>query len=93
MELTPTGSSCCESWGEPIRRLLAKWGRRQGGERPAIPRGFRWWNKGGGSRTSNNHFTRDVLRDDGTNAYVGYGVDSLTVGLVAVCRVKFDGER
>jgi predicted dehydrogenase len=55
-------------------------------------RGFRWWNKGGGSRTSNNHFTRDVLRADGTRAYVGYGVDSLTVGLVAVCRVKFAGE-
>jgi hypothetical protein len=47
---------------------------------------------GGGSRTSNNHFTRDVLRADGTRAYVGYGVDSLTVGLVAVCRVKFAGE-
>src|SRR5262245_17544599 len=55
-------------------------------------RGFRWWNRGGGSRTSNNHFTRDVLRGDGTKAYVGYGVDSLTVGLVAICRVKFAGE-
>jgi hypothetical protein len=55
-------------------------------------RGFRWWNKGGGSRTSNNHFTRDVLRADGTKAYVGYGVDSLTVALVAICRVKFAGE-
>ena len=55
-------------------------------------RGFRWWNQGGGSRTSNNHFTRDVLRADGTKAYVGYGVDSLTVGLVAICRVKFAGE-
>ena len=42
---------------------------------------FRWWNKGGGSRTSNNHFTRDVLRADGTRACVGYGVDSLTAGL------------
>src|SRR5215510_13057026 len=55
-------------------------------------RGFRWWNKGGGSRTSNNHFTRDVARPDGTKAYVGYGVDSLTVALVAACRVKFAGE-
>ena len=55
-------------------------------------RSFRWWNKGGGSRTSNNHFTRDVLRADGTKACVGYGVDSLTVGLVAICRVKFAGE-
>ena len=55
-------------------------------------RGFRWWNKGGASRTANNHFTRDVARPDGTRAYVGYGVDSLTVGLVAVARVKFLGE-
>jgi predicted dehydrogenase len=55
-------------------------------------RGFRWWNAGGGSRTSNNHFTRDVKRADGTQAYIGYGVDSLTAGLVAVCRMKFLGE-
>ena len=55
-------------------------------------RGFRWWNKGGGSRTANNHFTRDVTRPDGTHAYVGYGVDSITVGLTAICRVKFHGE-
>lgn len=55
-------------------------------------RGFRWWNAGDKSRTSNNHFTRDVARPDGTSAYVGYGVDSLTVGLAAICRVKFHGE-
>ena len=55
-------------------------------------RGFRWWNKGGGSRTSNNHFTREVTRPDGTKAYIGYGVDSLTVGLAAICRMKFFGE-
>lgn len=55
-------------------------------------RGFRWWNRGGASRTANNHFTRDVARTDGTCAYVGYGVDSLTVGLVAVARVKFHAE-
>lgn len=55
-------------------------------------RGFRWWNKGGASRTANNHFTRDVTRPDGSRAYVGYGVDSITVGLVAVSRVKFLGE-
>jgi predicted dehydrogenase len=54
-------------------------------------RGFRWWNKGGGTRTSNNHFTRDVLRPDGSQSYVGYGVDSLTVGIAAVCRIKFYG--
>jgi predicted dehydrogenase len=54
-------------------------------------RGFRWWNKGGGSRTANNHFTRDVKRPDETKSYVGYGVDSLTVGLAAICRMKFFG--
>ncbi len=52
-------------------------------------RGFRYWYKGGGSRTSNNHFTREVIRPDGTKAYVGYGVDSLIAGLVAICRMKF----
>lgn len=52
-------------------------------------RGFRWWHAGGGSRTSNNHFTRDVKRPDGSQAYVGYGVDSIIAGLVAICRMKF----
>src|SRR5438067_1121119 len=54
-------------------------------------RGFRWWNAGGGSRTANNHFTRDVRRRHGSQAYIGYGVDSLTAGLAGVCRVKFFG--
>jgi predicted dehydrogenase len=54
-------------------------------------RGLRWWNKGGGSRTANNHFTRDVKRPDGTKAYVGYGVDSLIASLAAICRAKFAG--
>lgn len=56
-------------------------------------RGFRWWNAGGGSRTSNNHFTREVSRPDGTKGYIGYGVDSLTVGLVAICEVKFNSAK
>jgi predicted dehydrogenase len=55
-------------------------------------RGFRWWNLGGGSRTSNNHFTREVRRPDGSRAYVGYGVDSITAGLAAICRMKFHNE-
>ena len=54
-------------------------------------RGLRWWHQGGGSRTANNHFTRDVKRPDGSAGYVGYGIDSLTVGLAAICRVKFFG--
>ena len=52
---------------------------------------MRWWHQGGGSRTANNHFTRDVRRPDGSTAYIGYGIDSLTVGLAAICRVKFFG--
>lgn len=55
-------------------------------------RGLRWWCQGGGSRTANNHFTRDVPRPDGSSGYVGYGVDSLTAGLAAICRMKFRNE-
>ena len=55
-------------------------------------RGLRFWHAGGGSRTVNNHMTRDVARPDDSQAYVGYGVDSITAGLVAICRVKFGGE-
>ena len=54
-------------------------------------RGLRWWSLGGGSRTANSHFTRDARRPDGSAACTGYGVDSLTVGLAAICRVKFFG--
>lgn len=54
-------------------------------------RGLRWWQAGGGSRTANSHFTRDVPRPDGSCACVGYGVDSLTAALAAICRVKFFG--
>ena len=52
-------------------------------------RGLRWWHRGGGSRTANTHFTRDVKRPDGSPACVGYGVDSLIAGLAAICRMKF----
>jgi predicted dehydrogenase len=55
-------------------------------------RGFRFWTNGGGSRTSNNHFTRNVKRPDGSNVYIGYGTDSIHGSLVAMCRVKFMGE-
>ena len=54
-------------------------------------RGLRWWSRGAGSRTVNTHFTREVKRPDGSQVYVGYGVDSLTVGLAAICRMKFYG--
>jgi predicted dehydrogenase len=56
-------------------------------------RGFRFWHAGGGSRTANNHFTRDVPRPDGPAAYVGYGTDSIHVGLLAACRIKLLEEK
>jgi predicted dehydrogenase len=56
-------------------------------------RGLRWWHQGGGSRTANNHFTRDVPRLDGPPGFVGYGIDSINAGLAAICRVKFFGDR
>jgi predicted dehydrogenase len=56
-------------------------------------RGLRFWHQGGGSRTANTHFTREVSRPDGSTAYVGYGVDSLTASLAAICRRKFWDEK
>jgi len=52
-------------------------------------RGLRYWWNGGGTRTSNTHFTRDVLRPDGSKAYVGYGKDSLIACILAIMRRKF----
>ncbi len=54
-------------------------------------RGFRFWYAGGGSRTSNNHFTRSVRRPEGPAAYIGYGTDSIHVGELAACRIKILG--
>lgn len=55
-------------------------------------RGFRFHTSGRGTQTANNHFTRDVRRQDGTKAYVGYGVDSLVVCLEKVAEMKFLGK-
>jgi len=52
-------------------------------------RGLRWWSRDGGCRTANTHFTREVPRLEGPPSYVGYGIDSLTVALAAICRMKF----
>jgi len=54
-------------------------------------RGLRYYIEGKGSRTSNTHFTRDVLRSDGSKAYIGYGKDSLVACLLAVVRKKYLG--
>ncbi len=52
-------------------------------------RGLRYTIAGGGTRTRNTHFTRDVTREDGSLAYVGYGVDSLIAGIAKVAEVKY----
>lgn len=55
-------------------------------------RGLRYTVEGGGTRTSNTHFTRQVPREDGTEALVGYGKDSLIACVLAAMRRKFAGE-
>ena len=54
-------------------------------------RGLRYTTTGRGTQTSNTHFTRNVTREDGSQAYVGYGVDSLVVCLAKIAQVKFLG--
>jgi predicted dehydrogenase len=55
-------------------------------------RGLRYTEAGQGTRTRNTHFTRDVKREDGSVAYVGYGVDSLVVCVEKVAEMKFLGK-
>lgn len=45
-----------------------------------------------GTRTANTHFTREIRRPDGSTVLVGYGADSLIVGLVKAAEVKFLGK-
>jgi predicted dehydrogenase len=49
-------------------------------------RGLRYWTENGGSRTANTHFFRKVRRPDGSLASLGYGKDSLVLGLEKVFR-------
>ncbi|MBI4556208.1 MAG: Gfo/Idh/MocA family oxidoreductase [Candidatus Hydrogenedentes bacterium] len=55
-------------------------------------RGLRYTEGGVGTQTRNTHFTRDVLREDGSHVYVGYGVDSLVVCVEKVAEMKFLGK-
>lgn len=55
-------------------------------------RGLRYTEAGVGTQTRNTHFTRDVRREDGSFAYVGYGVDSLVVCVEKVAEMKFLGK-
>jgi predicted dehydrogenase len=51
-------------------------------------RGLRWWTQAGGMQTANTHFTREIVGPDGVPSWIGYGIDSLTTALAAICRVK-----
>ncbi|MBX3177052.1 MAG: Gfo/Idh/MocA family oxidoreductase [Candidatus Hydrogenedentes bacterium] len=55
-------------------------------------RGLRFCTTENGTQTMNNHMTRDVRRDDGSLAYVGYGVDSLVVCIEKTAEMKFLGK-
>jgi len=56
-------------------------------------RGLRFVTGGGGMRTANVHMTRDVVREDGTKAYCGYGVDSIVVCIEKIAEMKFLGKK
>lgn len=53
-------------------------------------RGLRFCTTGRGTETANVHMTRNVRREDGSHAYVGYGVDSIVSCLVKVAEMKFE---
>lgn len=55
-------------------------------------RGLRFYTSPEGAQTRNTHMTRDVLREDGSKAYIGYGVDSLMVCIAKVAEMKFLGK-
>jgi predicted dehydrogenase len=55
-------------------------------------RGLRYTAAKEGTQTRNVHMTRDVKREDGSLAYVGYGVDSLVACLVKIAEMKFLGK-
>ena len=56
-------------------------------------RGLRFVTNKGGSRTANVHMTRDVMREDGSCAYCGYGVDSIVVCVEKIAEMKFLGKK
>lgn len=75
----------------PVNQESEMLGTRGRIESDSQYRGLRYTIEGGGSRTSNTHFTRDVRRPDGSKAYIGYGKDSLIACIQGVVRMKFAG--
>jgi len=51
-------------------------------------RGLRFHTKDG-TQTANTHFNRDVLREDGSAAFVGYAADSILVCIEKVAEMKY----
>lgn len=52
-------------------------------------RGLRFVSDATGMRTANVHMTRNIPREDGSQAYCGYGVDSLVVCITKIAQMKF----
>jgi predicted dehydrogenase len=55
-------------------------------------RGLRFVSEKEGMKTANVHMTRNVKRPDNSQAYCGYGVDSITVCIEKIAQVKFLGK-
>jgi predicted dehydrogenase len=75
----------------PVNQESQIFGTRGVVESDSQYRGLRYTATGEGTQTRNSHFTRDVKREDGSLAYVGYGVDSLVVCIEKVAEMKFLG--
>lgn len=54
-------------------------------------RGLRYVSAATGMHTTNVHMTRNVQREDGTQAYCGYGVDSIVACITKIAQMKFLG--
>lgn len=73
----------------PVNQESQLFGTRGFVESDSQYRGLRYTAASEGTQTRNSHMTRDVKREDGSFAYVGYGVDSLVACLVKIAEMKF----
>jgi predicted dehydrogenase len=76
----------------PVNQETQLFGTHGAIESDSQYRGLRYTESGVGVQTRNTHFARDVKREDGSLAYVGYGVDSLVACIEKVAEMKFLGK-
>ena len=80
-----------EGFEGPVNQESRLFGTKGMVESDTQYRGLRFVTEAGGMQTTNVHMTRDVLREDGTFAYCGYGVDSIVACLAKIAQMKFQG--